>query len=149
MDPEELLQQLLGRGGTGTPLKRDVHIRITRDSEGLPAIEILEGTHITISEDESVDSIGYSQDTCFSCGCPRSEAQIGVVCFACGRISCASCSRRCANPSHRVPLCILHAQYIEDDEGNAIPLCGSCFDEADWTHFLHRVTGGFISPPRF
>ena len=148
MDFEEILQLLLGQNAD-TPVRRDLRFLITRDSEGRPAVEILGGETVALGREESINRLELAQDIFFSCGCPRSQSEIGAQCGECGRISCASCATRCANPNCRRPLCIFHVTHFANTEGSALPFCETCFEEVEWKSLVSKSTFGLIPPARF
>lgn len=144
---EELLELLFGQHAD-TPVRRDLRLLITRDSEGRPRVEILEGGTVTLGREESINRLELTQDIFFSCGCPRSQREIGPQC-ECGRISCASCASRCTNPNCRRPLCIFCVTHVAEPEGAAIPFCEACADEVEWKSLVHKASFGLIPPARF
>lgn len=149
MDFEEVLRLLFGPQA-GTRIHSDLRILITRDHEGQPRIEILGGETVVQGDGEegAITRLDVTQDLFFSCGCPRSQSEIGARCD-CGRISCSSCASRCANPNCRKPLCTFCVVYVENAEGELVPLCGACADEVDFAALMHRASFGLLPPAKF
>jgi hypothetical protein len=139
---EELLALLLGRGGT--PIRRDIRLRVVLDPDGSPTLQPLGMESHILSADGSVDRVEVVRDQFYSCG-HSTQFAIGGQCRECGQVSCAQCFSQCA--ACRTPLCRTHAEPVQTGQASGISLCRRCLDDVRRRAFWSRVTRGLIAPP--
>ena len=141
---DELLKLLFGQAGT--PVRRDLKLHSTRDTEGNPSVEPIGGEAFLLSPEGSIDRVQVSQDLFYGgCGC-TTQAPVGGQCSACGRISCAGCFTRCSLCLKS--LCLVCVTRISTRDGEK-DLCNVCEDEVRWKSLANKVTLGLIPPARF
>ena len=131
-------------GSESRPLRRDLHLRRTVDSDGNPIDAIVDGQSVTLSRNGSLDRIQLSPDRFFHCGC-NAGAPAGGQCGepGCRRVSCQRCFGRC---SCGKPVCLEHSRYFQIDQTHRERLCGACFDRLKRKRFVRTVVRGLLSP---
>ena len=137
-------------GFEGTPFRRSIRVRVAFDEDGIQRIDAVEGKTFTLSEEGSVDQVEISQvDRFYSCGCVRTEDNLGGQCAAsegCSRTSCFTCFSLARCHGCKRPLCLAHVRFLDLGNGEPTPLCAVCESKVPRS-FLHRFANGFLPPP--
>ena len=120
---EDLFKHLFG--DESTPVRRTLTLRIRHDSDGRSVVEPVEGKAITLSDEGSIDTISFTPDRFYDCGC-NADAKVGGQCAetACKRVSCTNCFTRCLRCAKA--LCLMHARIMEDRMHGRQHLCVYC-----------------------
>lgn len=128
-------------GSDSEPIRREVVLNPTVDSDGNPIVDTVEEKSTSLSSDGSIDSTVVRPDRTYHCGDSK-EIPMGGRCAICGRISCAKCFGRC-----RVclrPLCLEDSRYFEMEKGVTARLCPRCFEAARRKKIILGVLSPFI-----
>ena len=132
-------------GSEHKPIRREVNVRVTFDSDGNPTVEPDEGEASLLSEDGSIDTIRYSRDRFFHCGHSTQAVGIGGQCLECQGIDCVQCFGHCEACSK--PLCLEHSVYLESpDLAKPLRLCVNCHEALRQQLFRQRVTRALLRP---
>jgi len=139
----DIFDILFGKGAK--PVRRKIQFRQTVDADGNPAMEVIGGESISLSQDGSIDSASVQQDQFYHCGC-NAEHPMGGRCGVpgCGRVSCEQCHGRCSFCAK--PLCLEHSRFAEIEHQKNVRLCPACHSSLIRKRRIGAIVKGTLSP---
>ena len=127
------------------PIRRALRLVVSRDKKGKQRMVPVEGESVVLSPEGSIDSIQFTPQSFYHCGC-STESPIGGQCGepSCENISCRQCHGRCA--LCQKPLCLQCSHYWSEENGETARLCRQCHDESLRKQKWHAIVQGVLHP---
>jgi hypothetical protein len=136
-DPRDILNG-------ATPVRRVLNLRATPDAEsGKTTVITNDEQSISLSPEQSVDSINLAHDHFYKCYCSAAE-KLGGRCYVCHGTSCARCHGHCS-VCHK-PICPEHSVFIQAPSGQHARLCGACHQILRRKRQARTILRGLLSP---
>ena len=132
-------------GEGSTPIRRDAQLRMTVDSDGNQVIEPVAGESITLSKEGSIDTLKFSPDSFYHCGCTV-QLPIGGQCAepSCQQVSCQRCFGRCSFCLK--PTCLEHTRYIEMAQAQQVRVCCACHNTLKRKRLFRSIINNALRP---
>ncbi len=140
---KHLFDVLFAKGSR--PVRRDVNLRMTVDSDGRTVMEPVDIQTFNLSPEGSIDRVRLTPERFYHCGC-NAELPMGGRCAeaGCRQVSCIRCHGRRAQCQK--PICPEHSRFLGEDRDQRIRLCPECYDALKRKRTIRTLVKGVLSP---